>query len=92
MMELQWSGKALDDLSRLHQFLRPVNRRAAAATIQALVAAPRRLLEHPRLGERLQGFEEREVRRLLVGNYEVRYEIKDSTIRLLRVWHAREDR
>lgn len=92
MIELRWSGKALEDLSRLHQFLRPVNRRAAAATIQALVAAPHRLLDLPRLGERLQGFEEREVRRLFVGNYEMRYEIQDSIIHVLRVWHAREDR
>jgi hypothetical protein len=32
------------------------------------------------------------VRRILVGHYEMRYEIVDSTIYLLRLWHTREDR
>lgn len=91
-MELEWTSKALDDLSRLYAFLAPVNRHAAARAIQVLVAAPARLAEHPRLGERLEEFESREVRRILVGGYEIRYELQRSTIYLLRVWHTREDR
>jgi plasmid stabilization system protein ParE len=92
MMEVKWSSKALADLDRLFAFLAPVNRRAAARTVQSLVAAPARLLEHPRLGERLEEFEPREVRRILVGKYEMRYELRDSIIYVLRVWHTREDR
>ena len=34
-------------------------------------------------------FEPREVRRLLVGHYEMRYEIQDSIIYMLRLWHTR---
>jgi hypothetical protein len=37
-------------------------------------------LELPRIGEKLDEFEAREVRRILVGHYEVRYEIQPSTI------------
>jgi plasmid stabilization system protein ParE len=92
MTEVKWSSKALADLDRLFAFLAPVNRRAAARTVQSLVAAPARLLEHPRLGERLEEFEPREVRRILVGKYEMRYELRDSIIYVLRVWHTREDR
>jgi plasmid stabilization system protein ParE len=91
-MEIKWSAKALTDLDRLFDFLAPVNRRAAARAVQSIVAAPAKLLEHPRLGERLEEFEPREVRRILVGNYEVRYELRDSLIYVLRVWHTREDR
>ena len=91
-MELKWTNKAHGDLVRLHQFLAPVNPRAAAAVAQALAAAPTRLLDHPRLGERLEEFSPREVRRILVGQYELRYEIQASTIYVLRIWHAREDR
>lgn len=29
--------------------------------------------------------------RLLVGHYEMRYEIQGSTIYMLRLWHTRED-
>ena len=91
-MELKWSGKAVSDLSRLHAFLSPVNPRVAAALVRSLVAAPERLLVHPRLGEKLDEFEPREVRRILVGNYEMRYEIQGDIVHVLRLWHAREDR
>jgi len=91
-MELKWTSKALSDLARLHEFLAPVNRRAAARTVQSLIAAPARLLEHSRIGERLEEFEPSEVRRILVGHYELRYEIRESTIYVLRLWHTREDR
>ena len=72
-MELKWTSKALSDLGQLYDFLAPNNQRAAAQTIQALVAAPSRVLEQPRIGERLQEFQPREVRRVLVGRYEMRY-------------------
>ncbi|MFD2058915.1 type II toxin-antitoxin system RelE/ParE family toxin [Mesorhizobium calcicola] len=91
-MKLKWTSKALSNLVRLHDFLALVNDRAAARTVQSLTAAPARLIEHPRIGERLEEFEPREVRRLLAGNYEMRYEIQKSTIYVLRLWHTREDR
>jgi plasmid stabilization system protein ParE len=91
-MELKWTGKAVSDLARLYDFLAPVNRPAAARTVQSLTAAPARLLEHPRIGEKLEEFAPREVRRILVGRYEMRYEIQEATIYVLRVWHTREDR
>jgi plasmid stabilization system protein ParE len=92
MMELKWTDKALGDLVRLHDFLAAVNPRAAAGVIQSLANAPTRLMEHPRLGEKLEEFEPREVRRILVGRYEMRYEIRGSTVFILRLWHTREDR
>ncbi|MEW6684443.1 MAG: type II toxin-antitoxin system RelE/ParE family toxin [Nitrospirota bacterium] len=91
-MELKWTSKALSDLVRLYEFLVPVNRQAAARTVQALTAAPARLLDHPRIGEQLDEFTPREVRRILVGHYELRYEIQESTVYVLRLWHTREDR
>ena len=92
MMDLRWTSKALSDLARLFEFLAPVNKPAAARAVQALTAAPLRLLERPRIGERLEEFEPREVRRILVGHYELRYEIADATIYVLRLWHTRENR
>ena len=91
-MQLKWTSKALADLARLHDFLAPVNRSAAARTVQSLTAAPTNLLTNPRIGEKLDEFEPREVRRILVGHYEMRYEIQESTIYLLRIWHTREER
>lgn len=82
-MELKWTSKALSDLVRLYEFLTPVSKPAAAPTT---------LLKNPRIGERLFEFEPREVRRILVGHYEMRYEIQESTLYVLRLWHTREDR
>ncbi len=91
-MELKWTGKALADLARLYEFLAPTNKPAAAKAVQALTKAPTILLTNPRIGEQLFQFEPREVRRILVFQYEVRYEIQDSIIYILRLWHTREDR
>ncbi|MEH0195926.1 type II toxin-antitoxin system RelE/ParE family toxin [Caulobacter sp. CCNWLY153] len=91
-MRLVWTGKAASDLARLHAFLAEVNPRAAARTARELVAAPNRLLDTPRLGERLEEFTPREVRRLVVGGYELRYELIESTVFVLRLWHTLEDR
>ena len=91
-MRLLWTSKALSDLARLHAFLAPVNRLAAARVVQSLTIAAERLLNHPRIGEKLDEFAPREVRHIYVGDYEMRYEISDATLYILRLWHTREDR
>ena len=66
-MELKWSSKAVSDLARLYDVLAPVNKPAALRAVQALTTAPVKLLENPRIGEKLEEFEPREVRRILIG-------------------------
>lgn len=78
--------------AEFYEFLAPVNKSSAARAVQALTKSPTILLVNPRIGEQLFQFEPREVRRILVGEYEVRYEIQDSIIYVLRLWHTREDR
>lgn len=87
-MELKWTHKSLSDLVRLHEFLFRVNKPAAARTVQSLVKAPTILLTYPRIGEQLFEYESREIRRLLVGHYEIQH----SIIYVLRLWHTKEDR
>ena len=91
-MRLQWSAKALDDAASLYDFLAKVNKSAAAKTVQSLVAAPVQLIENPRIGESLDEFAPLEVRRILAGRYEIRYQIENDTIYVLRLWHTRENR
>ena len=91
-MIVRWTRKGLSDLVRLHEFLAPVDRPAAARVVQALTSAVTRLEAHPRLGESLEQFEPREVRRLVVGHYELRYAIRETTVFVLRLWHTRESR
>jgi len=92
-MKLKWTSKALSDLARLYEFLAQVNQQAAAHVVQTLTTAPATtLLNNPRIGEQLFEFEPREVRRIIISQYEIRYEIQESTIYVLRLWHTREER
>ena len=91
-MRLKWTSKALSDLARLHAFLASVNRTAAARVVQSMTIAAERLLNHPRIGEKLDEFIPREVRHIFIGDYEMRYEVGELTIYILRLWHTREDR
>ncbi len=92
MMKVEWSNNAISDLGRLYDFLAPVNKPAAAKTIQSLSAAPNRLVEQPYIGERLGRYDPREIRRIIIAQYEMRYEIKESILYVLRIWHTREQR
>ncbi|KGP01191.1 plasmid stabilization protein [Alcaligenes faecalis] len=91
-MKLKWTSKALSDLERLYEFLAVVSKPAAARAVQKLTKAPSILMSNPRIGEQLFMFDPREVRRILVGEYEIRYELQDSVIYVLRIWHTRENR
>lgn len=91
-MNIQWTNKASSDLVRLYAHLSPVAPEAAARVVKQLVHAPEKLLDYPRIGEKLDAYQPREVRRIIVGNYEVRYEIVGGTIFILRLWHCRENR
>lgn len=91
-MALRWTASARADLVRLHDFLEPVNPRAAALAVRQLVAGAKRIPRRPRLGQRLRAFAPREVRRMLIGDYEIRYELTARDLFVLRIFHTREDR
>ncbi len=91
-MRIRWLPRAERDLGRLYDFLKDVAPRAAARSIQNIIAAVRRLSDYPRVGRIIETYQPREVRALVVNDYEVHYEIIDEWLIILRVWHAREDR
>ena len=76
----------------MHAFLAEVSRPAATKVVRSFTVAARQLREHPRSGEVLDEFAPREVRRLIMGSYEMRYEITEQAIYILRLWHGHEDR
>jgi plasmid stabilization system protein ParE len=91
-MRIEWTPRASQDLVRLDEFLRPRSAGVAARVVRALIAAPNRLLEYPRAGERIEGTGDVELRRLLVDQYEIQYEVLPDQIRIARVFHMREER
>ncbi|MBP3194570.1 MAG: type II toxin-antitoxin system RelE/ParE family toxin [Cardiobacteriaceae bacterium] len=92
MQKIYWTEKANNDLLRLYEFLLQVNPKAAINVVNKLTTAPDILLEHCRIGEQLFEYEPREVRKLLVGKYEMHYEIQNDNIIILCIWHAKENR
>ena len=91
-MRVDWSVAARRDLIRLEAFLRPVNPRAGARVVRMLVDAAARLPEFPHFAPAVEAYEGRDVRSLVVGDYNMHYEVQTDTISIIRVWHAREDR
>lgn len=91
-MNLKWTNKADSDLKRLYEFLVIVNKPVAIGIVKKIVQKVSLLIDNPRLGEKLEQFEPREVRHLFLGNYEVRYEVKSDLVYILRLWHTRENR
>jgi plasmid stabilization system protein ParE len=91
-MTIRWTQRALTDLERVHGFMESVSATRAVALVDALIGGVERLAELPRIGQRLTRYAKREVRRIFVGEYEVRYELTGSNILVLRLWHTREDR
>ncbi len=91
-MKLFWAKPALKDAARLYEFIADDNPLIAANVLEGIRAGVTRLIQFPQLGERVDGYEPREVRRIYIGPYEVRYEIVEDTVRIIRLWHARERR
>ncbi len=91
-MALKWTSKAYSDLVRLHEFLGSADPRAALWVVRQLVAGAKRIPAHLRLGVRMPEFDPREVRKVLVGDYEIRYEVTEIGVFILRIFHTREDR
>lgn len=84
-MALRWTQSAHRDLRRLYDFLEPVDRAAAVHAVRLIVNRIERIPAQPRLGERLPRFVPREIRRVLAAKYEIRYELTDSDVVVLRI-------
>ncbi|MEN9867103.1 MAG: hypothetical protein RL748_2693 [Pseudomonadota bacterium] len=92
MMQVKWASKARSDLAGLVEYLSAINRYAAREHAKLIIEAVSRLRTMPRMGEQLDQFLPAEVRRILVKQYEVRYEIHGATVFIARIRHTREAR
>lgn len=60
--------------------------------MRMLVDSVSRLVDYPRVAPPIEVYEGRDVRSLIIGDYNMHYEIKADVIYIVRVWHTREDR
>lgn len=91
-MKIIWTPEGASDIIRLHAFLATVDSDAAAKVAQMLQQTPNKLIAFPRMGQRFETLAPRDIRKLKVGNYEMRYEITGDEIHILKIFHGREHR
>jgi plasmid stabilization system protein ParE len=88
-MKLIFSRAAVYDLVRLREFIAQHSPEAAQRVAQRLRGAIERLVDMPQIGrpvENLPG----EIRELIFGKYVVRYEVRQQSLYILRIWHGKE--
>ncbi len=92
--ELIWESGALNDLSRLREFIQPHNPKAAKNAAKRIIKAANLLLDHPHLGHPMNDSPEFNELPIAFGQrgYVLRYRIVGDKIVILRVWHGREER
>jgi plasmid stabilization system protein ParE len=90
---LKWSETARADVVRLRQFIEPKNPTAARRAAEALKKGAALLLDHPGLGRRPAGRQDRELD-IPFGRrgYVMRYRLDGDDIVILKIWHSREER
>ena len=91
-MTIFWAAAAQSDLARIYDFLAQYDLQAADSALELLISSPEELLDFPRRGPRLSEFDPREVREFRIGAYVMRYELAGTDLRVLRMFHVREDR
>ncbi len=91
---LIWEPGVIDDLSRLHDFLKSKNPKAAKNAAQSIIKTANRLLEYPYLGHPMEDLPEFNKIFIPFGKngYDMHYRIDGENIVILGVWHALERR
>lgn len=95
MPQIKWLPEALDDIARLHSFLREKSPEAAARATKAILQGANLLVASPGLGRAMPDDTQR--RELFLpfasGAYVLRYRVEEpDTAVIIRVWHSREHR
>ncbi|MFY9824067.1 MAG: type II toxin-antitoxin system RelE/ParE family toxin [Thermoanaerobaculia bacterium] len=96
-MKLVFTELARQDLSRLREFIAEHNPGAAQRAAARIKAASILISQQPRLGRvvRVPAGSSPDVRELPIAfgasGYLIRYQILRSEVRILRIWHAREN-
>ena len=92
--KIVWRERALEDISRLYNFLFEKNEDAARKAAQVIIRGSSLLGGSPKLGRPMADGTGR--RELFIpfgaGYYVLRYFLTSDTVVIVRVWHGREDR
>lgn len=89
-MKVHWTRPALTDLVEAQAYIAKDNLQAARAIAQRLWDATRALADHPQIGRTGHTPGTRE---WVVAHtpFLIVYRLRDETVEILRLWHARRD-
>lgn len=90
-MKLVFSGVVVSDLVRLREFIAVHNPPAAQRVAARLRVAISRLTDSAQIGRPVDDLPG-EIRDLIFGKYVVRYQVRQTSVFILRIWHGRENR
>jgi len=92
MLPLSWSRQSQADILRIADFYDRFDSDYAAKMVAFIRSAVSLPASFPFAGRPCARFEPRDVRDLVAGEFQLRYEVREAEIRVLRVWHSKEDR
>ncbi len=92
-MRLVYTYEAVEDLTRLRDFIAKHNPDAAARIATELIRRVEHLCKTPNVGKPVsRAPTSAGLRDLVFGKYVVRYSVHANALIVLRVWHQLEDR
>ena len=88
-----WRTRAKLDLKRIKQYLKKndVDNETIEEILNKIGVTPNHLLQFPKIGRLIKTSSKKEMRRILVKEYKIFYELKNNNIFILKVLHAKED-
>ena len=91
-MKVIWSRVALKELSARMQWVSEHNPAAAQKLYHSIRTAAISLEDNPKKGTRIEQIYHKEIRCLLIKSYELHYQVTATNVRIIKVFHTREDR
>ena len=91
-MEIYWALKAQDDLERIYRFALQYSRQHANDVLDRMITGSAGFKVHPAIGIQQIRYEPREVRKVILDDYEIHYELRDNAIYIVDLWHTKEER
>lgn len=91
-MKISYTPEAIGDLKRLKQFVESRNPQAAKRIAANIKNAILQLKVFPFLGVEVHDIADfTSARDLIMGKYTVRYWVNADELKILRIWHHKED-
>ena len=92
MVQIDWTNEAIVWLDSIHGYIATDSPGSAVRVIQGIYDKVQLLRDHPRLGQRYERINDREVREIIYGHYRIAYLVKaEDKIDILGVFHGAMD-